>query len=187
MGDYPCERGACALRAGTRADPGTAADRGCAPSHERGPVIVKSIEDLAVLGVGFVSALVPLVNIEAYLGVRGAVAGMRNIWLLGFAAALGQMLGKLIWYYLGATSLRWRWIRRRVETPKARARLEKWRGRTVERPVVAGALVLLSATSGFPRLPSWLSRRAAANEPRDVLQSRLGRPLGSVLRAAWGR
>jgi membrane protein YqaA with SNARE-associated domain len=116
-------------------------------------VTVKSIEDLlAVLGVGFVSALVPLVNIEAYLGVRGSVAGMQNIWLLGFAAALGQMLGKLIWYSLGASSLRWHWIRRRVETPKARARLEKWRGRTVERPVVAGALVLLSATVGFPPL-----------------------------------
>ncbi len=105
---------------------------------------------LGVLGVGFVSALVPLVNIEAYLGVRGSVSGAGSVWLLGFAAALGQMLGKLVWYYLGASSLHWGWVRRRIETPKAQARLEKWRVRTHERPVVTGGLVFLSAFSGFP-------------------------------------
>jgi membrane protein YqaA with SNARE-associated domain len=105
---------------------------------------------LGVLGVGFLSALVPLVNIEAYLGVRGSVAAMGSVWLLGFAAALGQMLGKLVWYYLGASSLSWRWVKRRVETPKAQARLERWRERTHERPVVAGGLVFVSAATGFP-------------------------------------
>jgi membrane protein YqaA with SNARE-associated domain len=105
---------------------------------------------LGVLGVGFVSAVLPLVNIEAYLGVRGSVSGAGSIWFLSFAAALGQMLGKLVWYYLGASSLSWGWVRRRVETPKAEARLEKWRTRTHERPVVTGGLVFLSAFSGFP-------------------------------------
>jgi membrane protein YqaA with SNARE-associated domain len=37
-----------------------------------------------------------------------------------------------------------------METPKAQARLETWRTRTHERPVVAGALVFVSAFSGFP-------------------------------------
>ncbi len=105
---------------------------------------------LAVLGVGVVSALVPLVNIEAYLGVRGSVGGTGSIWLLGLAAALGQMVGKLVWYYLGATSLSWGWVRRRIETPKAQARLQRWRERTDERVIVAGGLVLVSAFSGFP-------------------------------------
>ena len=41
-------------------------------------------------------------------------------------------------------------MRRRIETPKAEARLEKWRVRTHERPVVTGGLVFLSAFSGFP-------------------------------------
>jgi membrane protein YqaA with SNARE-associated domain len=72
---------------------------------------------LGVVGVAFASALVPLINIEAYLG---------------------------------ASSLSWAWVRRRMETPKARARLEKWRTRTHERPLFAGALVFLSAFSGFP-------------------------------------
>jgi membrane protein YqaA with SNARE-associated domain len=105
---------------------------------------------LGVLGVAFASALVPVVNIEAYLGVRGSVGGLHSIWLLGFAAGLGQMVGKVIWYYLGATSLSWRWVRRRIETPKAVERLERWRSRTHDRPVVTGGLVLLSAFTGFP-------------------------------------
>ena len=105
---------------------------------------------LGVLGVAFASALVPLVNIEAYLGVRGSVGGIDNVWVLGLAAGLGQMVGKVVWYYLGASSLHWGWVRRRMETPKAQARLETWRLRTHERPVLAGALVFGSAFSGFP-------------------------------------
>jgi membrane protein YqaA with SNARE-associated domain len=105
---------------------------------------------LALLGVGFASALIPVVNIEAYLGARGSAGGVSSIWLLGLVAALGQMVGKLIWYYLGAHALSWGWIRRRIEKPKAQARLDKWRSRTAQRPVVTGALVLLSAASGFP-------------------------------------
>ncbi len=109
------------------------------------------VEDLlGVLGVAFVSALVPLVNIEAYLGVRGSVGSMQSIWMLGFAAALGQMIGKLVWYYLGANALSWGWVRRKMDTPKALERLERWRTRTAERPVLAGALIFGSAASGFP-------------------------------------
>ena len=106
-----------------------------------------------MLGVGVLSALVPLVNIEAYLGVRGSVAGVsgvQGLWLLGLAAAFGQMIGKVVWYYLGANALRWPWIARRVDTPKAQERLTRWRDRTQSRPVLAGALVFVSAFSGFP-------------------------------------
>jgi membrane protein YqaA with SNARE-associated domain len=103
-----------------------------------------------VLGVAFASALVPLINIEAYLGVRGSVGSVGSVWVLGFAAAFGQMVGKVVWYYLGATSLNWAWVRKRIETPKAEARLERWRARTHERPILTGSLVFVSAFSGFP-------------------------------------
>jgi membrane protein YqaA with SNARE-associated domain len=109
---------------------------------------VKDIVTLFLLGTA--SALVPVINIEAYLAVRAAVTDLGSVWLLGFVAALGQMLGKLVWYQLGASSLDWRWVRRKVETPKAQARLELWRRRTDERPLVAGALVLVSALGGLP-------------------------------------
>lgn len=107
-------------------------------------------EAVALLVIGFASALIPLINIEAYLGVRAGVASLDSVWLLAFVAAVGQMLGKLVWYYLGASALSWGWVRRRVEKPKNLARLELWRRRTHDRPVLAAALVLLSAFSGFP-------------------------------------
>ncbi len=103
-----------------------------------------------MLGVGFVSALVPLVNLEAYLGVRGSVANVGALWTLSLAAALGQMAGKVIWYYLGANALSWERVRRKIETPKALRRLETWRARTHQRPVITGLLVFASAASGFP-------------------------------------
>lgn len=105
---------------------------------------------IAVLGVGIASALVPLINIEAYLGVRASVGGLDGVWLLGFVAAIGQMVGKIAWYYLGANALSWGWVRRRMDTPKAQARLDRWRTRTQERPVLAGGLVLVSALAGLP-------------------------------------
>lgn len=105
---------------------------------------------LALFVIGVASALVPLINIEAYLGVRAAVASMGSIWLLGFVAAVGQMVGKLVWYYLGASSLNWGWIRRKVEQPRNAARLEAWRARTHHRPVVAGMMLFVSASVGFP-------------------------------------
>jgi membrane protein YqaA with SNARE-associated domain len=105
---------------------------------------------LAVLGVGIASALVPLINIEAYLGVRASVADVEGIWTLGLVAALGQMIGKLAWYYLGASSLSWGWVRRRVERPKAQDRIERWRTRARERPLLTGALVFVSALAGLP-------------------------------------
>jgi membrane protein YqaA with SNARE-associated domain len=109
------------------------------------------VDDLiAVLGVGIASALVPLINIEAYLGVRASVGGLDGVWLLGFVAALGQMIGKIAWYYLGANALSWGWVRRRMDTPKTQARLDRWRTRTQERPVLAGGLVLVSALVGLP-------------------------------------
>ncbi len=105
---------------------------------------------VSLLLVGFVSALVPLVNIEAYLGVRAALVDIEHLWLLGLVAAVGQMLGKLVWFYIGASSLDWGWVRRKIDRPKAQSALEKWRRRTHDRPVVAGSLLFASAMLGVP-------------------------------------
>ena len=107
-------------------------------------------EVLRLLGVSFASALVPLVNIEVYLVGLGVLGAGGDVWTYAFVAAVGQMLGKLIWFYLGANALRWGWIRRKVEKPKAQAVLERWRERTTARPVVAATLVLVSAAAGVP-------------------------------------
>ena len=103
-----------------------------------------------LLVLGFALALVPIINLEAYLAVRAAVAEVDAVWLLALVAAVGQMIGKLVWYQIGASSLHWAWVRRKVEKPKAKERLELWRERTHDRPVLAGSLVLLSAVVGLP-------------------------------------
>ena len=107
-------------------------------------------EALALLGVAFASALVPLINIEVYLVGLATVSSPGNVWLLAAVAGVGQMAGKLVWYYLGANALRWGWVRRRAERPKAQAKLELWRTRTHQRPVLGAVLLFLSAWSGFP-------------------------------------
>ena len=107
-------------------------------------------ELFALFLVGVASAVFPLINIEAYLSVRAAVASVDTIWVMSLVAAVGQMLGKIAWYYLGASSLHWEWVRRRAEKPKNAARLETWRARTHERPVFTGTIVFLSAFTGFP-------------------------------------
>jgi membrane protein YqaA with SNARE-associated domain len=105
---------------------------------------------LTLFALGFASALVPVINIEAYLAVRAAVTDVSSVWTLSFVAAVGQMVGKLIWYQIGASSLGWGWVRRKVEKPKAQARLALWRDRTHQRPVLAGGLVFVSALVGLP-------------------------------------
>ncbi len=107
-------------------------------------------EILALLGVSFTSALVPLVNIEVYLLGLSAVSSSDKVWLLAAVTGLGQMLGKMVWYYLGANALRWGWVRRKVEKPKAQAKLELWRSRTQDRPLLGATLLIVSAVTGFP-------------------------------------
>ena len=103
---------------------------------------------LGVAGVGFASALLPFVNIETLLAVRAAVSSVELMWALALVAALGQMAGKLVWYYLGANSLHWRWVRRKVEQPKNAARLELWRARVGKEAVVNGSVLMRDVVVG---------------------------------------
>lgn len=107
-------------------------------------------ELLSLFGVSVLSALFPVINVEAYLGVRGAIGGVSHIWLLSAIAGIGQMAGKIAWYWIGANATSWGWIRKKAEQPKAKARLELWRSRTHGRPIVSGLVVFGSAVTGFP-------------------------------------
>jgi membrane protein YqaA with SNARE-associated domain len=107
-------------------------------------------EALALLGVSVASALVPLINLEVYLIGLSAIASDDRLWYLAAIGGFGQLLGKIVWYYLGANALRWGWVRKKVETPKAQAKLDLWQRRTRERPVLGAALLVVSGFSGFP-------------------------------------
>ncbi len=129
----------------------------------------------------FASALFPLVNIEAYLvgRARGRPTST-SVWLLALVAGVGQMVGKLIWYYLGANALRWGWIRRKVEQPKNAAGWSSGAARTHDRPVVAGPWSWSRPPPGFPPFAIVVGARRSAADERCALFVGVGlaRPLG---------
>lgn len=147
-------------------------------------------EGAALLLMGFTSALVPFINVEAYLGLRATVSSLDTVWLPALVAAVGQMAGKLVWYQLGASALGWGWVRRRVERPRNAARLEAWRQRTHDRPVLAAGLVLVSAFSGLPPFAvlSVVAGQLRMNLPLFLAVGLVGRWLRFVVvlsGAAW--
>ena len=83
------------------------------------------------LGVAFGSALLPLLSIEIFL-VGLAVQEPHIPWLaLGAVVAVGQVGGKLLYYYAAKGQLHLpRWIHRRREPKPLTARKVRWQLRT---------------------------------------------------------
>ncbi len=83
------------------------------------------------LGVSFGSALLPLVSIEIFL-VGLAMQEPHIPWLaLGAVVAVGQVGGKLLYYYAAKGQLRLpRWLPRRREAGPPSARRIRWQLRT---------------------------------------------------------
>ncbi len=104
---------------------------------------------LTVLAVSFVSALVPLVNAEAFLAWVAGLDGVPLV-LCAAVAAVGQMAGKLLWYYAGMHTVDIGWVQRRLAKSQREETLEKWRAQTRGRPVATGALVFSAAFIGLP-------------------------------------
>ncbi len=111
---------------------------------------------LATLGVAIASAMIPLINLEAYLGALAVTGhageGAAGLWLIAFVAALGQTVGKVIFYELGRSSLQWGWVRRHIETPKRQQALARWQAKVDDNRLGAGLLVFASASAGIPPL-----------------------------------
>jgi membrane protein YqaA with SNARE-associated domain len=99
------------------------------------------------------SALLPILNVEAYLAIVAAqVSESVSFWELAVVAGAGQSVGKIIWYYVGLNSLKLRWMRKKMESPKWAASYERWYQRAHGKPLVAGAVTLVSSVTGFPPL-----------------------------------
>ena len=107
---------------------------------------------LSTLGVAFASALLPFVNIEAYLAAVGAAVHHVGIWWVAGAAAVGQTAGKVCLYLASDWTMRLPWLRRKMATPKWQASYARWRTRVEERPTQTGLLLFASASLGFPPL-----------------------------------
>ncbi len=89
----------------------------------------------------FVSALVPFVNAEAYL-LLISVMNINHFAII-FPAALGQMLGKTVMYYLGRMAGNLVPEKYNVPIEKARTKLKTWK-------YGIPAFVFISASTGFP-------------------------------------
>jgi membrane protein YqaA with SNARE-associated domain len=98
------------------------------------------------------SALLPILNVEAYLAAVAIKAHNLSDWQLAAVGGAGQGVGKIFWYLAGTQSLRIRWIRQKMETEKWQLSYEKWHERIVGRPVLAGGISFGSAVTGFPPL-----------------------------------
>jgi membrane protein YqaA with SNARE-associated domain len=98
------------------------------------------------------SALIPILNVEAYLAAVALKAHNLSDWQLAAVGGAGQGVGKVLWYLAGTQSLRIRRIRQKMETEKWQVSYLKWHERIVGRPVLAGGISFTSAVTGFPPL-----------------------------------
>lgn len=103
----------------------------------------------SIFGAAIASALIPIINIEAILAVASSRHDELAIGLV-VAATVGQMLGKLLWYWGGMHVDRAPWVSRHLDKPKAKASLDKWHARAEGRPWFTAGLLLISASVGFP-------------------------------------
>ena len=103
----------------------------------------------SILGASIASALLPLINIEAILAVAVSQAPSSTLALI-VAATVGQMIGKILWYWGGMHLDRAPFVHKHLEKPKAKASLEKWHERAEGRPWFTAGLLFFSALLGFP-------------------------------------
>jgi membrane protein YqaA with SNARE-associated domain len=100
-------------------------------------------------GFSVASALIPVLNVEAYLAVAASDSTAPTLLLVG-AAAVGQMVGKVVWYYAGDRLDRVPWLRKKMAKDSWQASVERWRTRTEGRPWTTAALLFTSSLTGLP-------------------------------------
>ncbi len=89
------------------------------------------------------SAVIPVMHAEAYLITMSSLTTPGLSWAIVLAATAGQMVGKVAMYWAGRGALRLpsEWMRRRLDT--VRARYEGHRG-------MGNGVIFLSASTGLP-------------------------------------
>ena len=104
---------------------------------------------LTVLVVSFVSALFPLVNAEAFLAWVATLDGVPLV-LCAAVASVGQVTGKLFWYFAGMRTVHTGWVQKKLAKNRREETLEKWQAQTQGRPLATGTLVFSAAFLGLP-------------------------------------
>lgn len=102
---------------------------------------------VATLVVGFLSALIPVVNIEMFLIAAAAIAsGSYPVWTLGVVAGFGQMGGKCILYWSGGAAANSR-AGRKFSPERTEALRRRMRAMN---PWVLSGFSFVSALTGVP-------------------------------------
>ncbi len=107
---------------------------------------------LSTFGFSFASALLPLLNVEVYLGAVGTQTKLAAAVGLSLVAALGQTLGKVIWYFAAKRSIDSDWVQKKLDKPKVREAYDNWEQRTRGRPWYAAGVLFAAASIGLPPL-----------------------------------
>lgn len=131
---------------------------------------------LSLLGVAFVSAFVPVLNIETYVVVVSA-SGQLSPLVVAATAAVGQVCGKLLWYEVGRTSTRWPWLQRKLARPSISTRLDRWSVWVTDHPRWTVLMLLTSASAGLPpfMIISVVAGRLRVSLPLFVVTALVGR------------
>lgn len=137
---------------------------------------------LGTVGFGALSALVPGIPIELWLGGVGALTDSVGVWTVALAASVGHSVGKLPWYALGRWSVGWPWMRRQLEKPAVGERYEalvQWMER---HPAWGHATMFASAVVGVPPLAVFIV--VAGQLRMSVVGAMVSMTVGRTLRFA---
>lgn len=107
---------------------------------------------LTTVVVAFGSAVIPFINIEAYLAAVGVAVQHVGVWYVAAAAAVGQTAGKVALYYAADWTMKLPWIRKKMASPKWAESYARWSGWIHDHPNQTGLLLFASASLGFPPL-----------------------------------
>lgn len=107
------------------------------------------------LGVAFASAFIPVVNIEAYL-IALAVLRHQDPWLVAAVGALGQMLGKLVFWAVGRGLIDAERVRRKGRAKgRWQSRLERLGAWCATHRWGPAAMTFVSGLVGLPPFAVW--------------------------------
>jgi membrane protein YqaA with SNARE-associated domain len=107
---------------------------------------------LSTFAFSFASALIPVLNIEVYLGAVGTRTSIAEALGLSLVAAAGATLGKIVWYVVARRSVDSAWVQRRLDRPKVRETYDRWEERVRGRPWYAAGVLFAAASIGIPPL-----------------------------------
>ncbi len=144
----------------------------------------------ATAGTALLGSVIPVVNIELYLlGVLSTVPGL-VWWMLAVAATVGQIAGKILFYFAGQGSFTLSRRLSRLTEAKRGSRwavwIERFHRKTEQRPYWGAGVLFVSAITGIPPYTAMCFVSGAAGIPLlgFLAASLLGRGIHFLLVAS---